>query len=145
MKPWKRVRAPTSPDREKGPTRELISGPFCRFYWKENLDRSIRRRRVAVILRCSIYYPVADAKKTATWPPFDAVRQPQSEWGKVGIHSTVGKVPLEQALYPFLTGSATTNEKVKAVQTALESTDGKLWRVKLGNWAAGCARRTSGS
>ena len=75
-------------------------------------------------------------KKTATRPPFDAVRQPQSEWGKVGIHSTVGKVPLEQALYSFLTGSATTNEKVKAVQTALESTDGKLWRVKLGNWAA---------
>ncbi len=75
-------------------------------------------------------------KKTATRPPFDAVRQPKSEWGKVGIHSTVGKVPLEQALYSFLTGSATTNEKVKAVQTALESTDGKLWRVKLGNWAA---------
>ena len=66
----------------------------------------------------------------------NAVRQPKSEWGKVGIHSTVGKVPLEQALYSFLTGSATTNEKVKAVQTALESTDGKLWRVKLGNWAA---------
>jgi ubiquinone biosynthesis protein len=54
----------------------------------------------------------------------------------VGNRSTVGNVPLEQNLYPFLMGSATTAEKIKAVQTGLESADGKLWREELGKWAA---------
>jgi ubiquinone biosynthesis protein len=54
----------------------------------------------------------------------------------VGNQSTVGNVPLEQNLYPFLTGAATTAEKIKAMQTALESADGKLWREKLGKSAA---------
>ncbi len=54
----------------------------------------------------------------------------------MGNRSTVSDVPLEQNLYPFLTGSATTAEKIKAVQTALESADGKLWREELGRWAA---------
>lgn len=54
----------------------------------------------------------------------------------MGNRSTASNVPLEQSLYPFLTGSATTAEKIKAVQSALESADGKLWREELGRWAA---------
>ena len=50
--------------------------------------------------------------------------------------STNVKVPLQQALYPFLMGNATTAEKVDAVQSALEGADGKFWREKLGEWAA---------
>lgn len=54
----------------------------------------------------------------------------------MGNRSTASNVPLEQSLYPFLTGSATTAEKIKTVQSALESADGKLWREELGRWAA---------
>ncbi|HYA64152.1 MAG TPA: AarF/UbiB family protein [Candidatus Sulfotelmatobacter sp.] len=50
--------------------------------------------------------------------------------------SITDKVPLQQALYAFLMGNATTAEKIDAVQTALESTDGKFWREELGKWAA---------
>ena len=50
--------------------------------------------------------------------------------------SITGKVPLHQALYPFLMGNATTAEKVDAVQNALEGADGKFWREELGKWAA---------
>lgn len=50
--------------------------------------------------------------------------------------NTPGNVPLEQTLYAFLTGPASTAEKIKAVQSALESADGKFWREELGNWAA---------
>jgi len=47
-----------------------------------------------------------------------------------------GSVPLQEALHPFLTGSATTVEKVATIQTALEGANGKFWREELGRWAA---------
>jgi ubiquinone biosynthesis protein len=50
--------------------------------------------------------------------------------------SASGTLPLQQSLYSFLTGAATTNEKINAVQAALESADGKFWREELGKWAA---------
>jgi len=45
-------------------------------------------------------------------------------------------VPLDAALYPFLTGSGTTVEKIAIVQTALGGADGTFWREELGKWAA---------
>lgn len=50
--------------------------------------------------------------------------------------TTAGHLPLHQALYPFLTGSATAAEKIAAVHTALEGADGEFWRAELGSWAA---------
>jgi len=49
---------------------------------------------------------------------------------------TIGNLPLTQALYPFLLSSASTEEKIAAVRTALEGTDGEFWRSELGRWAA---------
>ena len=46
----------------------------------------------------------------------------------------IGNAPLQQALAPFLSGYATAQEKVSAVQTALESEPGKFWRRELGRW-----------
>ena len=46
----------------------------------------------------------------------------------------IGKEPLEQALQPFLGGCATDTEKINAIQAALKSEDGKLWREELGKW-----------
>ncbi len=89
--------------------------------------------------------PVAGCEKdreSGASPPFlwtsSHCGKPATERMKtnVGNRSTASNVPLEQNLYPFLTGSATTAEKVKAVQSALESADGKLWREELGRWAA---------
>jgi ubiquinone biosynthesis protein len=54
----------------------------------------------------------------------------------VETQSAIGSIPLGQTLYPFLAGPASTAEKITAVQTALESADGKLWRKDLGKWAA---------
>ena len=50
--------------------------------------------------------------------------------------STTSGVPLKDTLIPFLAGPATSKEKIRAVQTALEGTDGKFWRKELGKWAA---------
>jgi len=50
--------------------------------------------------------------------------------------SMSGSVPLQEALYPFLTGSATTVEKTAIVRTALEGANGTFWREELGKWAA---------
>ena len=50
--------------------------------------------------------------------------------------SISGSVPLQEALQPFLTGSATTVEKTAIVQTALEGASGTFWREELGKWAA---------
>jgi len=50
--------------------------------------------------------------------------------------TTTHHLPLHQALYSFLAGTATTEEKIKAVQTALEGPEGQFWRRELGNWAA---------
>lgn len=50
--------------------------------------------------------------------------------------STIDSVPLDRGLYPLLIGSASTADKIAAVQFALESPDGKFWRQELGNWAA---------
>jgi ubiquinone biosynthesis protein len=46
----------------------------------------------------------------------------------------IGNAPLQRALDPFLSGYATAQEKVSAVQTALESEAGKFWRRELGRW-----------
>ena len=50
--------------------------------------------------------------------------------------STIERVPLGQALYPFLAGPASTAEKISAVQTALQGPEGKFWRKNLAAWAA---------
>jgi len=47
-----------------------------------------------------------------------------------------GSVPLDQSLYPFLAGPASTADKISAVQTALQGAEGKFWRENLGKWAA---------
>ncbi len=46
----------------------------------------------------------------------------------------IGTEPLQQALLPFLSTYATTAERIKAVQDALESEAGKSWRDELGKW-----------
>jgi ubiquinone biosynthesis protein len=50
--------------------------------------------------------------------------------------STTSGVPLKDTLIPFLARPATSTEKIRAVQTALEGADGKFWRKELGKWAA---------
>lgn len=49
---------------------------------------------------------------------------------------TTNGVPLKDTLIPFLAGPATSTEKIRAVQAALEGADGKFWRKELGKWAA---------
>lgn len=49
---------------------------------------------------------------------------------------TMSSVPLKDTLIPFLAGPATSAEKVRATQMALEGADGKFWRKELGKWAA---------
>jgi len=46
----------------------------------------------------------------------------------------IGTETLQQALLPFLSTYATTPERIKAVQDALESEAGKSWRDELGKW-----------
>jgi ubiquinone biosynthesis protein len=46
----------------------------------------------------------------------------------------IGDEPLEKALSPFLSEYASTEERVHAVQAALESETGKFWREELGRW-----------
>jgi len=46
----------------------------------------------------------------------------------------IGDEPLEKALRPFLSEYASTEERVRAVQAALESETGKFWREELGKW-----------
>lgn len=46
----------------------------------------------------------------------------------------IGNDTLQQALLPFLSGYATCEEKINAIQTALESENGKFWREELGKW-----------
>lgn len=46
----------------------------------------------------------------------------------------IGDETLQQALLPFLSAYATPEERVKAVQDALESESGKSWREELGKW-----------
>lgn len=50
--------------------------------------------------------------------------------------TAIDHLPLLEALYSFLAGNATTEEKTMAVQTALEGPEGNFWRRELGNWAA---------
>lgn len=50
--------------------------------------------------------------------------------------TAIDHLPLLQALYSFLAGDASTEEKTMAVQTALQGPEGKFWRRELGNWAA---------
>ena len=47
-----------------------------------------------------------------------------------------GSLPVQQAVLGFLTGNASTAEKINTVQAALEGPDGTFWREQLGNWAA---------
>jgi len=47
-----------------------------------------------------------------------------------------GSLPMQQAVIGFLTGNASTAEKINTVQAALEGPDGTFWRAQLGNWAA---------
>jgi len=46
----------------------------------------------------------------------------------------IGDEPLEKALRPFLSEYASMEERVHAVQAALESEAGKFWREELGKW-----------
>jgi ubiquinone biosynthesis protein len=46
----------------------------------------------------------------------------------------IGSIPLGKALDPFLSAYETTVEKIRAVQTVLESAAGKYWRDELGKW-----------
>jgi len=46
----------------------------------------------------------------------------------------IGDEPLEKALRPFLSEYGSTEERVNAVQAALESESGKFWREELGKW-----------
>ena len=46
----------------------------------------------------------------------------------------IGKESLQQALLPFLSGYATTPERINAVQAALECETGRSWREELGKW-----------
>ena len=66
---------------------------------------------------------------------FLTARRPLKE-SHAEMNNSSSTVPLQQALTSFLMGSASTVEKITAVQTALEGPDGKYWRQQLGNWAA---------
>ena len=46
----------------------------------------------------------------------------------------IGNQSLQQALLPFLDGFRTPLEKISAIEAALESENGKLWRQELGKW-----------
>ena len=46
----------------------------------------------------------------------------------------IGDESLHQALQPFLSGYATPEDRINAIQTALESENGKFWREELGKW-----------
>jgi len=54
----------------------------------------------------------------------------------MGNAGTTSGVPLQDTLIAFLAGPATRAQKIRAVQTALESTEGKFWRKELGKWAS---------
>jgi ubiquinone biosynthesis protein len=54
----------------------------------------------------------------------------------MGNPTTTGNLPLQQAVQTFLIGSASTEEKTKVIENALESTEGSAWRKALGEWAA---------
>ena len=59
---------------------------------------------------------------------------PKSSDGVVENKIKIGDQPLQQALQPFLSGCATTAERIGAVQTALEGENGRFWREELGKW-----------
>jgi len=54
----------------------------------------------------------------------------------MGNPATTSNLPLQQAVQTFLVGSASTEEKINAIESALESTEGSVWRKALGQWAA---------
>jgi len=49
---------------------------------------------------------------------------------------TTSDVPLQDSLIPFLAGPASSTQKIRAVQTALEGAEDRFWRKELGKWAA---------
>lgn len=50
--------------------------------------------------------------------------------------STTGHLPLHQSLYAYLMSGVSAEEKVKAVEAALNGREGGFWRTELGKWAA---------
>ena len=54
----------------------------------------------------------------------------------MGNSTTTGDLPLQQAVQTFLIGPATREEKIDVIETALESSEGAVWRKALGQWAA---------
>ena len=54
----------------------------------------------------------------------------------MGNPTTYSALPLQQAVQTFLIGPADREEKIKVIETALESENGRVWRAALGQWAA---------
>jgi ubiquinone biosynthesis protein len=57
-----------------------------------------------------------------------------AEDGAVENRIKIGNESLQKALQPFLSGYATTAEKIAAAQAALQGQEGKFWRDELGQW-----------